>query len=382
MKRQDIKSIFVYILMLIIVFLVAIFVIQKNFSYVYNNLGQSGAILCVVLSLLIGLVLNSILIELGHITGAKLGGYKIYNVTILGLCFYKKHEEDKHFKFKFSNFDGLTGETKIYQNKEKTSPRLYILLPILIIFIEVIVLLSIICSIKDSSSIAYIKYASIIVLTIGGIIILYDFIPLELDSSNDGYRYVITSKKENLEAYNEELRILKNIEYGKLDYDYKMFDEITDYTAKINSYSFYHLILEDKVDDVLNIVNKTLDSKISDFTKEYYSLTKFYLLCLKNENVKEYYESLDSQIKKDINLSKELLTARCYLGYLLCIDNSSSELNFIKSKISSLHKKSYELFKDDELKLFNKLLEKEPLLINSNDKKEEKIEDNKEINNK
>ncbi len=368
MRRQEIKGMIVYLLMLVIIFLVAILVIQKNFIYINNNLGYGGAITSIIISLVIGLILNALLIELGHMIGAKAGGYKIYNVTILGFCFYKKREDDKHFKFKFSNFDGLTGETKIYQNKEKTSPRLYILMPILLILIEVIVLLSVITLISDTSDLAFLKYGSIICLTIGGIIILYDFIPLELDSSNDGYRYVITSKKENLEAYNEELRILKNIEFKNYEYDYKMFEEITDYTSKINSYSFYHLILEDKIDEVLEIVNKTLDSKISNFTKEYYSLTKLYLLCLKEENVKEFYDSLDSDTKKDITKASSMITARCYLGYLMFVDNSSSELNFIKSKINNIHKKSEELFKDDELKLFNKLLEKEPSLINKENK--------------
>ena len=92
-------------------------------------------------SLIIGLFLNALLIELGHLLGAKLGGYEVYLCNILGFCFYKKEKDSKKKTFKFSEFDGISGETKVVLKKEKGNPRPYILLPILFILIEAIILL-------------------------------------------------------------------------------------------------------------------------------------------------------------------------------------------------------------------------------------------------
>ena len=357
MRKEDIKGTIIYIVMLVIVILVAFYVIQPNFHYITNNLSQGGAIACVVLSLVIGLFLNALLIEFGHLLGAKLGGYEVYLCNILGFCFYKKEKDSKKKSFKFAEFDGISGETKVVLKKEKGNPRPYILLPILFILIEAIILLVFITLINDSSTIAYLKYSMIICLTIGGILVLYDYIPMELDSLTDGYKYVVTSKKINIEAYDEYLRIQHELFYGSKDLNFKVFDEINDYTSKINLLSLYRLVSENKIDEALELVNKIIDGKVGSTTKEYALLNKFYLLCLKKENVKEFYDSLSEDTKKDIKSCKTLLGCRCYLGYLLNIDKAESELNFVKSKVKTIAKKSKEDFSEEEIKLFDLLSE-------------------------
>ncbi len=357
MRKEDIKGTIVYIVMLAIVILVAFYVIQPNFHYITNNLSQSGAIGCIILSLVIGLFLNALLIELGHLIGAKVGGYEVYLCNILGFCFYKKDKESKKKSFKFAEFDGISGETKIVLKKETGKPRSYILLPILFILIEAIILLVFITLITDTSSLAFLKYSMIICLTIGGILVLYDYIPMELDSLTDGYKYVVTSKKTNIEAYNEYLRIQYELFYGSKDLNFKVFDEINDYTSRINLLSLYRLINENKIDEALELVNKIIDGKVGSTSKEYALLNKFYLLCLKKENVKEFFDTLSDETKKDIKNTKTLIGCRCYYGYLLNIDKSESEINFIKSKVKTLAKKSREDFSEEEIKLFDLLSE-------------------------
>ncbi len=355
MRKEDIKGTIVYIVMLAIVILVAFYVIQPNFHYITNNLSQGGAIGCVILSLVIGLFLNALLIELGHLIGAKAGGYEVYLCNILGFCFYKKDKDSKKKSFKFAEFDGISGETKIVLKKETGKPRSYILLPILFILIEAIILLVFITLITDTSSLAFLKYSMIICLTIGGILVLYDYIPMELDSLTDGYKYVVTSKKTNIEAYNEYLRIQYELFYGSKDLNFKVFDEINDYTSRINLLSLYRLINENKIDEALELVNKIIDGKVGSTSKEYALLNKFYLLCLKKENVKEFFDTLSDDTKKDIKATKTLIGCRCYYGYLLNIDKSESEINFIKSKVKTLAKKSREDFSEEEIKLFDLL---------------------------
>lgn len=105
MKKEDGLSLIVYAIMIGIAFLVGFIVLKPMISEA-TGFGPGMAIVYILIAILI----NVIILELAHIIGAKIGGYKIISFNILGLCLYRKENK---WKFKFSNFDGITGETKI-----------------------------------------------------------------------------------------------------------------------------------------------------------------------------------------------------------------------------------------------------------------------------
>ena len=107
MKKQDITGTIVYLLIL---GFGAVFV----FTVLKNHSGASGLgdlyILFNLGAFLAGIVFNSLYFELAHVLGAIVGGYEIISVCTLSLCIKK---DNGKWKFCFSTYNGLTGETKI-----------------------------------------------------------------------------------------------------------------------------------------------------------------------------------------------------------------------------------------------------------------------------
>ena len=79
-------------------------------GYLYPDTGFRFAF--IILSIILGIIFNAILIEVGHLIGAKIGKYEILSFNILGFCLYKIKKDGKsQTKFKFPRaFDGLTGD--------------------------------------------------------------------------------------------------------------------------------------------------------------------------------------------------------------------------------------------------------------------------------
>ena len=109
-------------LLFYLLILVALYLVGQNI------IGQAGGLIdeplmFFIVAILLGFVFNVVLFELGHMLGAKLGGYKVYSVSFLGLTIYK---DEKKTKVVYDGtYDGFTGETKIYPIKEKTNVNLY-----------------------------------------------------------------------------------------------------------------------------------------------------------------------------------------------------------------------------------------------------------------
>ena len=357
MRKEDIRSTIILALMLVIVIIVGVTVIQPNFGNISSNLGSQGAIICVILSLLIGFIVNGTLIEIGHLLGALIGKYKIYHFCVLGFCFYK--DKEGRLKFKLSSFDGIVGDTKIEPKSEKSNSIFYILFPLLFISIEVIVLVAVISIISNISSLAFLKYACIICLTIGGILVLYDYAPIKLDTYNDGYRYVVTSKKINKDAYNEYLRIIKNIYYHQDDLNYKTYDELTDFTSKINMLSIYRLVKEDKIQDGIDIMDKIINSNVSSLIKDDALMNNIYLTYLLKKDVKDLLNDVPESFKREISKCSTLLSSRAYIAELLGGENIDTELEFGKTRFNKIYKRYDDLFKDYEKELVSKIIDLE-----------------------
>ena len=85
MKKEDAASLFVYAIMLVLALLVGLLVIRPLFSEVSISMNPY---LFTILVVVLGLIINVIIIELGHIVGGKIGKYDIVSVNMLGFCFY------------------------------------------------------------------------------------------------------------------------------------------------------------------------------------------------------------------------------------------------------------------------------------------------------
>ena len=87
MKKEDVTGLIVYLIIIVLAIVFGITVLQRHqsesmFSGIYY-------VLYIVVTVLIGVIFNGLLFEVAHIIGAKIGGYLIISVNVLGFCFYK-----------------------------------------------------------------------------------------------------------------------------------------------------------------------------------------------------------------------------------------------------------------------------------------------------
>ena len=139
MKKEDVIGLIIYLIIIALAIVFGITVLQAhNPDSSFQGFSYVGFVaICVIL----GVVLNAIMYELAHVLGAKVGKYLILSVNVLGFTFYR--EQDK-FKFRFSSFDGLTGETKIVPKKgfeDKANPTPYLLFGSLFFVLEAVIVM-------------------------------------------------------------------------------------------------------------------------------------------------------------------------------------------------------------------------------------------------
>ena len=366
MKKQDIAGIVVYIIILALAVVFGLVVIREYSSK--SNMDTGIFILYVAGAIVTGLVFNSIIFELAHILGAKIGGYFITSVSILGLTFVK---ENNKFKFHFMSFDGLTGETKIVPNikrKKPSNPIPYLIMGTVFYAIEVvaIVLLFSILTREGSSTISNnVAYFLIIVMAVGGVIVFYNIIPFQLDSLTDGYRLRLVSGKKNREAFNKMLLGESGQLEGEAIEKGEEEHAETSFSGDLKLNQVYVLLNDEKYKEAEELVDSILESaktdkKISNKTIFETKSQKIFLVFVNKEleEAQKYLsETLSLYDKKQLSENGTLTSLRAYILVAALLDRSHSECLRSLDKVYKAYKKTPENKRKLEAKLFNKALE-------------------------
>lgn len=355
MRKEDFFTLLVYSIMVVFALFVGLQVIKPSFDQ--TLIEGNAQYIFAISSLAAGLVINVILLELGHILGALIGGYSIISVNILGICFYKKEEK---WKFGFRSFEGLTGETKIIPKKTKTNPRWFLWGSTFIFLFEVVALFVGYSILEDNNPI---KYALLIVIAVGGMLTFYNVMPLKLDTINDGYRLTLITKGVNIEAFNELMRIEQAMSENKRPADIKTFSEITTLTVLVNLHRIYELLDEEQFALAEEIIDNILANpkNVNDTTIGRVAAQKTYLRLLLGplEEAKEYYYHLDSRMKKFLSSDLSMESLRAYLLISGLVEDSESETRFaFDRKNTSLKRMVEPLRKESENHLFNLAVKK------------------------
>lgn len=342
MKKEDVASLLVYAVMLIMALLVGLLVIRNLFSEASLSINPY---LFTILMVIAGLIINVVIIEVGHIIGGKIGHYNIVSVNFLGFCFYKVLGK---WKFGFRNFDGLTGETILAPKNEKSSPKAYIWFPVLFYVVELVICI-VLYSVGQSADpsktfLKSLSLSSIIILVIGSMITLYNFVPVHLDSTTDGYRLtLVLSNPVNIEAYNELLRIQNLQREGKEVTEIKLFDVVTDFTASLNLMSVYECLSSRDYDAAIKIIEPMLadPKKISNTTYQRLIAQYLYIkvMTLPIEEARAYYDAeVDDKTRRFISNDLSMEALRAYILIAGLLDESQGEILYVQSKIKKAMK--------------------------------------------
>ena len=362
MKKQDVAGIIVYVIILALAAVFGLVVIREYSPK--SGLSSGIFILFVAGAIVTGVIFNAILFELAHIVGAKIGGYKITFVSILGFTFDKI---DEKFKFHFSSYDGLTGETKIIPNskrKKPANPVPYLVFGTIFYAIEVVAIVlafSILSRDELPTATNNIAYFLLIVMAVGGMILFYNIIPFRLDSLTDGYRLRLVSGKKNKEAFNAMLlgETASATEQSQQEQVQTSFSN----DLKVNE--LYVCLSEDKLAEAEQIADEIIEDaktnkKISNKALVEAKANKIYFMFLLHdfEEAKNYCATNFSL--HDIKELSEENTLPCLRAYILLsglVDRSRSECVRSLDKIYKIYKHTPEDRRQLETKLFNNAID-------------------------
>ena len=362
MKKEDVIGLIIYLIIIALAIVFGITVLQAhNPDSSFQGFSYVGFVaICVIL----GVVLNAIMYELAHVLGAKVGKYLILSVNVLGFTFYR--EQDK-FKFRFSSFDGLTGETKIVPKKgfeDKANPTPYLLFGSLFFVLEAVIVMVLFTLFKDSKTAALtdVAYGALTVGAIGLVILFYNIVPLRIDSMTDGYRLTMVSNPKNKAAFNELLRVEYEMQQGN-KVEVKLFDEITNFTADLNLNKVYALLDEKKYEEAEQILDKIIAAKEGIDAKVYIRARaqKIYINLMNKdlEAAKAYYDKeVPVSERREISNDVSMQSIRAYLLMSGLLDKSRSECIIALNNVYKAFKKTPKNRQATELTLFNEALDK------------------------
>lgn len=360
MKKEDVISLILYIIILAGAVIFGLAILQPHFQYSSFDKGILYALY--ILGAVAASVLTcSIIFELGHILGAKIGGYKILSVCILHLLFYK---DDKKLKVKFSSYDGLTGETKILPKSEKSNPRGYLLIGTLVATLFVVTCFILFYLNKDYKN--YQGDVGYFFLTMGVvaiIIVIYNILPFKLDSLNDGYRMAMVSNPKNREAFNELLRVEYEISQGNQDVEIKTFTELTNFTASLNMNKLYIALDKENYEEALELVEIVLNNEQTVSRKVYLRALSmkvflYYLTKDREEANRFVVDNFSLELKKEIlSDSRSLISIRSYILIEGLTDASKSECLLAIGNVNKAYKSTPKERREKEGKLYNKVID-------------------------
>lgn len=361
MRKEEVTSLVIYFIMIAVAIVVGLTVVSDAIGKFRPD--NMNTFLFVIIVLIIGLLLNIILLEVCHVIGAKIGGYKVTSFNVLGFCWEKKEGK---WSFRFRDFNGLTGETKIAPGKGKLDLKKYIWLPIFGYAVELsscIVCYSLVSKASSNFSAKWLAIVAIIFIIISSMIALYNLIPLKLDTMTDGYRFVLLSKQCNLDAYNELLRVEDLERQGKEVGEVKVFKEITEFTANLNLISVYQHLNKGEYKEAEELIDMILVSPkgINPTTHNRLIAQKIYIDVLTKpveEAEKSYNELANDEIRRFIANDVSVESIRAYILIAGIIEKSKGEVDYASSKIDKARKNAMPSRRIIEDKMYQQALDK------------------------
>ena len=363
MKKEDITGLVVYLVIIALAVVFGFTVLQTHASE--SSLSGFPYVLYIGGSVLAGVIINGVLFEMAHVLGAKLGKYKILCVNILGFCFYK---EDEKTKFRFSSYDGLTGETKIVPKEgmvDKANPYPYLFFGSFFFLIEAVAVMVVFTILRNTND-TVLKDVAYGVLTVGAIgllVLVYNIMPLHIDSMTDGYRLTMVSNPKNKAAFNELLRVEYEMSQGNDNVEIKIFDEITNFTADLNLNRVYALLDKKEYKAAEEILEKIINAKQDISGKVFIRARaqKIYidLITRSLDEAREYYDKeVPVSERREISNDISMASIRAYLLMSGLLDKSRSECIIALNNVYRAFKHTPKNRQQTEITLFNEALDR------------------------
>lgn len=366
MKKENIFSLVMYLLIFAFAVVYGLTVLQTHFQYSTMTQVWQYAIY-IICCIIAGVLISSILFELGHVIGAKVGGYKIVKFTVLYFSIYL---ENGKYKFGFRKFDGLTGETLIvpnYQKKAKPNPFPYLSYgPIFNLAWFVATLVAFFIFDGGSKFDADVAYAFLTVGLLSAILFIYDIVPIKSDTTTNGYALFSLMKSKDIDSYNN-LLLVKNAgdDVSLVEETKKAKEQVPQVninTTEGKLLQVRNFIFDKKYDEASKLIEELLSEKDKLTSKTYLEAEeqRIYIKIMTTlyEEMEKYYEEMPLSLKRDISEEHTLVGIRTYILMAGLFDKSRSECLLVLKRVAKAYKNTPASLKHGELELFNDALEK------------------------
>jgi hypothetical protein len=324
MKKEDLLALVVYGVMLAIALFVGVNLIAPAFS----TLGIQGfsQYIYAIFTILFSFLVNVLIVELGHIVGAILGGYSIKSVNMLGLALVK---EQNKLTWSLLPFEGLTGETVVIAKSKQVNPRLFLLGPLGMYIIEIFIAFVVAYLVFNEDQ--WGRYASMITIAIGGMLMIYNYMPFKLDTVTDGYRLSTLTQTHNREDEIELSRIKKAYKDGVSPKSFNVGNNLNPTTIQIYFHKIYQaLVDEDYADATKDLDKLAKQPKIGEvnLTRIHILETYIYFLTKTPKLASKWYYELSSKQRKYLANHAGMSTLSTYLFVAGVIEDSYSEATY------------------------------------------------------
>lgn len=336
MKKEDLYTYAVYALMLGLALFVGLEIIAPAFS-VLGIVGSAQYVYALV-TIVIGFIINATFLELGHICGALIGGYRIQSTNILGFSLYK---DENKWKFGMKSFEGLTGETIVLPKNSKSQPILNLWGGLIFYVMEVI--LGFLLAYTLFTAEQWGRYAVIIIIAIGGMLMIYNFMPFKMDTITDGYRLATTPKGKGNDTFNELIRIEQAYASNEKPGPFKTFTELNNGNVQVLIHEIYDQIKNKQYKEALINIQKIRQStKLSEtiLNKSFSMEAYVYLLSKTQSESASWFYDLSSKERKFISNDGSLITLCAYILVAGTIEDSFSEAAYCYDRRPSAMKKT------------------------------------------
>lgn len=357
MKKEDILGLLIFFIALGVCLIVALTVFPQYDVFFMDRFWF------IILTAGLAFTLNSVGLELLHALGGKLGGYEVVLINVSGIQFEKIAGK---WKFHYTDYNGLTGETKLAPKKEKLNLKLFVWAPLIAYILEIAVGALIIALVKDNNfsevTPSWLALGAAIFITASSMLALYNLMPLKLNNLNDGYRLRLLSDPKNVEAINELYRVENLLRQGEETGEIKTFENINDFTSDVNLYYVYDQLAKKNNKKALDVIDLMLSNKdnLSEYVVYRLLAQKMYaLIMIDEEKAKDFYDlEVKDNVRTFIANDRSAESLRAYALIAGIIDKSQSEVILVEKRFTRVNNESLAARKTIEKKLFDEAIEK------------------------
>jgi hypothetical protein len=171
----------------------------------------------------------------------------------------------------------------------------------------------------------------VVVIAVGGMLMIYNFMPFKLDTVTDGYKLATLTTAKGNDVYEELQRIEKMYKLGKSPKPFKVFKELNNLNVQIYFHKIYQAMVDEAYKEAIDDLNKLAASpRLGETLQQKIFILQTYIAFIENKPkaASNFFYELSSKQRKYLSNDNNMLTLSTYLYVAGLIEESYSEATY------------------------------------------------------